>query len=48
MIETNGGVVLVTRDQAKALVRSQLDGSDLVESLLADRRAAAASEDDAA
>ncbi|WP_350352972.1 AbrB/MazE/SpoVT family DNA-binding domain-containing protein [Microbacterium sp. A8/3-1] len=48
MIETSGGVVLVTRDQAKALVRSQLDGSDLVESLLADRRAAAASEDDAA
>lgn len=48
MIETAGGVVLVTREQAKALVRSQLEGKDVLESLLAERRAAASSEDAAA
>lgn len=45
MIETNGGVVLVTREQAKALIRGQLAGSDLVGALLAERRAAARAED---
>lgn len=48
MIETAGGVILVTREQAKALVRSQLEGKDVLGSLLADRRAAADSEDAAA
>lgn len=48
MIETVGGVILVTREQAKALVRSQLEGKDVLESLLAERRAAASSEDAAA
>ncbi|MBN6190556.1 hypothetical protein JQN58_27235 [Aneurinibacillus sp. BA2021] len=48
MIESNGGVVLVTREQAKALVRAQLDGASALESLLAERRAAAAAEDAAA
>lgn len=48
MIETAGGVILVTRAQAKALVRSQLDGVDALGALLAERRAAAESEDAAA
>lgn len=48
MIETAGGVILVTREQAKALVRSQLDGKDALDALLAERRRAADSEDDAA
>ncbi len=45
MIETTGGVILVTREQAKALVRSQLDGTDALAVLLAERRAAASAED---
>lgn len=48
MIETDGGVILVTREQAKALVRAQLDGSDALAALLAERRAAARAEDTAA
>ncbi|HMQ65285.1 MAG TPA: AbrB/MazE/SpoVT family DNA-binding domain-containing protein [Arachnia sp.] len=44
-VEAPDGVVLMTREQAKALVRKQLAGSSLVEELLADRRAAAAQED---
>lgn len=48
MIETSGGVILVTREQAKALVRSQLEGKGSLESLLAERRRSANSEDDAA
>lgn len=45
MIETSGGVVLVTREQAKALIRRQLSGAGLVDALLAERRAAAQAED---
>ncbi|WP_454301791.1 AbrB/MazE/SpoVT family DNA-binding domain-containing protein [Salana multivorans] len=45
LIETAHGVVLATRDQAKAIVRAQLAGADLVASLVADRRTAAARED---
>jgi len=48
MIETAGGVILVTRQQAKALVRSQLEGKGALESLLAERRRTANSEDAAA
>lgn len=48
MIETAGGVILVTREQAKALVRSQLEGKDALESLLVERRRSANSEDAAA
>lgn len=48
MIETAGGVILVSREQAKALVRSQLAGKNALDSLLADRRATAGSEDAAA
>ena len=45
MIESRGGVVLMTREQAKALVRAQLDGTSAVDALLAERRAAASAED---
>jgi bifunctional DNA-binding transcriptional regulator/antitoxin component of YhaV-PrlF toxin-antitoxin module len=45
MIETELGVVLATREQLKALVRSQLQGLDLVDELLEDRRRQAAADD---
>jgi AbrB family looped-hinge helix DNA binding protein len=44
-IDSPGGVLLVTRDQAKAIVRDSLRGHDVVAELLADRRRAAAAED---
>jgi AbrB family looped-hinge helix DNA binding protein len=43
LVETARGVVVATRDQAKALLRDQLQGSSLVDELLAERRAEAAS-----
>jgi hypothetical protein len=45
-IETPHGVLLVTRDRAREMVRESLQGNDLVAELLADRRRAAAAEDD--
>ena len=45
LIETELGVVLATRKQLKRLVRSQLQGLDLVDELLADRRRQAAADD---
>jgi bifunctional DNA-binding transcriptional regulator/antitoxin component of YhaV-PrlF toxin-antitoxin module len=42
LIETPRGVVLVTRDRLKELVREDLAGLDLVGALLADRRRDAA------
>ena len=45
MLDTPRGVVLTTRDQLKELVRSDLQGHDLVEELLDERRRAAAVED---
>lgn len=45
MLETPQGVVLVTREQMKTLVRRKLQGTDLVDELLADRRRQAAAED---
>lgn len=45
LVDTPGGVVLATRDQLKALVRSELEGADLVGELLAERRRAAADDD---
>lgn len=45
MLETPEGVILVTREQMKRLVRDKLAGIDLVGELLADRRRAAAEED---
>ncbi len=43
LVETARGVVITTRAQAKALLRDQLQGSSLVDELLAERRAEAAS-----
>lgn len=45
MIETDNGVIVVTREQAKAIVRRQLTGAGLVDALLAERRAAARAEE---
>lgn len=45
LVETDGGLVMLTRSQAKERIRSDLSGTDLVAELLADRRRAAAQED---
>ncbi len=45
LLETTGGVVLLSRDQLKARIRADLDGLDLVGELLAERRIAAIVED---
>lgn len=45
LIETPGGVVLISREQLRSLVRSDLAGLDLVGELLADRRRQVADED---
>lgn len=45
LVETDAGVVLLTREQLKARVRADLTGLDLVDELLAGRRAAARDED---
>ena len=45
MINAPGGVVLLTREQLKDRVRSDLAGVDLVGELLAERRRDAASDD---
>jgi AbrB family looped-hinge helix DNA binding protein len=44
LIETELGVVLATREQLKGLVRTQLQGLDLVAELLEDRRRQAAAD----
>lgn len=46
LVETEGGLVLLTREQAKARVRRDLAGLDLVDDLLAERRRAAGLEDE--
>jgi AbrB family looped-hinge helix DNA binding protein len=38
LLDTPDGLVLLTRDQLKQRVRAELDGTDLVTQLLADRR----------
>jgi bifunctional DNA-binding transcriptional regulator/antitoxin component of YhaV-PrlF toxin-antitoxin module len=48
VFDSPSGVVLMTRDQLKARVRASLAGADPVGALLAERRAAASSEDDGA
>lgn len=48
LLETPGGLVLLTREQLKARVRQELEGADLVAELLADRRRASKAEDAAA
>lgn len=45
MLETPGGLVLLTRDQLRQRVRDDLAGADLVAELLAERRANAVAED---
>ncbi|MDQ3480240.1 MAG: AbrB/MazE/SpoVT family DNA-binding domain-containing protein [Actinomycetota bacterium] len=45
LLDTSQGVVLATRQQVKALVRRDLQGTSLVEDLLADRRRASDKED---
>ena len=45
LLETPGGLVLLTRPQLQALVRADLAGLDLVDELLAERHAAADAED---
>jgi AbrB family looped-hinge helix DNA binding protein len=47
LLETPNGLVLLTREQLRDRVRSDLSGLDLVADLLADRRAASAAEDSA-
>jgi hypothetical protein len=46
LLETARGVLLLTQDQAKDLVRADLKGLDLVEELLAGRRREAPTEDE--
>ena len=43
---TPSGIVLMTREQLKARVRAEMEGADLVQDLLEERRAAAALEDE--
>ena len=45
VIETPTGLVLMTREQLRERVRTELAGLDLVGELLADRRAQAGAED---
>lgn len=45
LVETDGGLVVMSRDQARDHLRRQLAGADLVGTLLADRHAAAGRED---
>lgn len=47
LLETDGGLVLLTRVQLLARVRTELAGLDLVGELLAERRAAARVEEQA-
>jgi bifunctional DNA-binding transcriptional regulator/antitoxin component of YhaV-PrlF toxin-antitoxin module len=45
LVAAEGGIVVMTRDQARAHLRRQLAGIDLVADLLADRRRTANAED---
>ncbi len=45
LLETPSGIVLMTQAQARARVRQELQGLDLVGDLLAERRREAATED---
>ncbi len=44
LVQMDGGVLMLTREQAKVTVRADLAGLDLVGELLAERRQAAAQE----
>ncbi len=45
LVETAGGLILLTREQLRERVRKDLSGLDLVRELLAERRQEAAAED---
>ena len=45
LLDSPSGLVLLSRDEALAQVRAQLVGTDLVDELLAERRASAATDD---
>jgi AbrB family looped-hinge helix DNA binding protein len=45
LVETGQGIILLTREQARARISASLQGADLVSALLAERRADAAAED---
>ena len=45
LVESPQGFALMTREQLRARVRADLEGLDLVEDLIADRRRAAVRED---
>jgi AbrB family looped-hinge helix DNA binding protein len=45
LLDTPKGIVLLTREQLKELVRADLSGLDLVAELLSERRREAAAED---
>ncbi len=45
LLSTDSGIVVLTRAQARARLRVQLDGPSLVDELLGERRRAAAGED---
>lgn len=45
LLESPNGLVLLTREQLRDRVRAELEGVDLLDELLAERRAAAAQED---
>ncbi|MCA1780840.1 MAG: AbrB/MazE/SpoVT family DNA-binding domain-containing protein [Dermatophilaceae bacterium] len=45
LVSTEQGIVVMTRDQARAHLRAQLAGTDLVAGLLAERRRSAQAED---
>jgi AbrB family looped-hinge helix DNA binding protein len=45
LLDTPGGLVLLTRDQLRDRVRAELAGADLLGDLLEERRRAAAAED---
>lgn len=47
LVDSDEGVLLLTRDQLRARVRRSLSGPSLVDELLAERRRAAAEEDEA-
>jgi len=45
LVETTGGLVVMTREQARDHLRSQLAGAGMVDALLTERRSAAQHED---
>lgn len=45
LVDTPRGVVLLTREQAREMIRADLQGEDLVADLVNERRRAAAAED---